>query len=200
MSSNLIFAAQLFQFTILYMRFNPWHTVSYGDESGERVNGIIEIPKGSRAKYELDKDSGMLKLDRVLYSSVYYPANYGFIPQTYCDDGDPLDILILSQIDIQPLCMVPARIIGVMRMLDQGEADDKIIAVCPDDMSVAHIQDISEMPDHFIKEIQQFFEEYKKLENKVVKIEEFQGARLAKKIYQHALKDYDTKIRPGLLV
>ncbi len=180
------------------MQFNPWHTVSYGEASGDHVNGIIEIPKGSRAKYELDKESGLLMLDRVLYSSVYYPANYGFIPQTYCDDGDPLDILILSQIDIQPLCIVPAKIIGVMRMLDQGEADDKIIAVCPNDMSVAHINDISELPVHFLEEIRQFFEEYKKLEHKVVKIEEFQNARLAKKIFQHAVKDYETKIKPTL--
>src|SRR5690554_6825137 len=151
------------------MQFNPWHSVGYGDESGNNVTGVIEIPKGSRAKYELDKESGMLSLDRVLYSSVYYPANYGFIPQTYCDDDDPLDILILSQIDIQPLCLVNAKIIGVMRMLDQGEADDKIIAVASNDMSVAHINDISELPTHFLKELRQFFEEYKKLENKHVK-------------------------------
>ena len=180
------------------MQFNPWHSVSYGDESGDLVNGIIEIPKGSRAKYELDKESGMLKLDRVLYSSFYYPANYGFIPQTFCDDNDPLDILILSQIDVQPLCIVQAKIIGVMRMLDQGEADDKLIAVCANDMSVAHINDISELPEHFLDEMRQFFEEYKKLEKKIVKIEEFQGARLAKKIFQHAVRDYQNKIKPNL--
>ena len=114
-------------------RFNPWHHVSAGNNLPDFVNGIIEIPKGTRAKYELDKDSGLLKLDRVLYSSVYYPANYGFIPQTYCEDHDPLDILILSQIDIVPLCIVPAKVIGVMRMLDNGEADDKIIAVAAGD-------------------------------------------------------------------
>lgn len=177
---------------------NPWHHVHYGDFSGDNVNGIIEIPKGSRAKYELDKETGLLKLDRVLYSSVYYPANYGFIPQTYCDDGDPLDILILSQIDVQPLCIVEAKIVGVMRMLDQGEADDKIIAVCANDMSIAHINDISELPEHFLAEVRQFFEEYKKLEKKVVKIEEFQGERLAKKIFQHAVRDYEEKILPTL--
>ena len=180
------------------MQFNPWHSVSSGEETGDLVNGIIEIPKGSRAKYELDKQTGMLKLDRVLYSSVYYPANYGFIPQTYCDDNDPLDILILSQIEVQPLCIVQAKIIGVMRMLDQGEADDKLIAVCANDMSVAHINDIAEMPNHFLDELRQFFEEYKKLEKKVVKIEEFQGATLAKEIYQNAIKDYNEKIRPTL--
>jgi inorganic pyrophosphatase len=127
------------------MNFNPWHSVSYGDNVPHTVNAVIEIPRNSRAKYELDKETGMLKLDRVLYSSVYYPANYGFVPQTYCDDNDPLDILVLSQIDMQPLCLVEAKIIGVMRMLDQGEADDKLIAVCANDMSVAHINDINEI-------------------------------------------------------
>lgn len=178
--------------------FHPWHSVPYGDISGDEVNSIIEISKNSRAKYELDKSSGMLMLDRVLYSSVYYPANYGFIPQTYCDDKDPLDILILSQIEIQPLTLVKAKIIGVMRMLDQGEADDKLIAVCATDMSVNHLNDISELPEHSLKEVRHFFEEYKRLENKVVKIEAFQGARLAKKIFQHAVKDYQEKILPTL--
>jgi inorganic pyrophosphatase len=173
------------------MNFNPWHSVSYGSDVPNKVNAIIEIPKGSRAKYELDKETGMLKLDRVLYSSVYYPANYGFIPRTYCDDNDPLDILVLSQIEMQPLCLVEAKIIGVMRMLDQGEADDKLIAVCANDMSVNHINDINELPPHFIEEMRHFFEEYKKLEHKVVKIEEFQGERLAKKILGHAIKDYE---------
>ncbi len=175
------------------MNFHPWHSVPYGDNAPDTVNAIIEIPRNSRAKYELDKDTGLLKLDRVLYSSTYYPANYGFIPKTYCDDNDPLDILVLSQIDMQPLCLVEAKVIGVMRMLDQGEADDKIIAVCAHDMSVRHINDIDQLPPHFVKELRHFFEEYKRLEEKVVKIEEFQGARLAKKIIGHAIKDYETK-------
>jgi len=175
------------------MNFNPWHSVSYGENVPDRVNAIIEIPKNSRAKYELDKETGMLKLDRVLYSSVYYPANYGFVPRTYCDDKDPLDILVLSQIEMQPLCLVEAKIIGVMRMLDQGEADDKLIAVCANDMSVAHVNDISELSSHFIDELRHFFEEYKRLENKLVKIEEFQGARLAKKILGHSINDYNIR-------
>src|SRR6201995_1563742 len=165
---------------------HPWHQVSPGHNIPEIVNAIIEIPKGSKAKYEIDKESGMLKLDRVLYSSVYYPANYGFVPRTYCDDNDPLDILVLSQIDMQPLCLVEAKIIGVMRMLDQGEADDKLIAVCANDRSVSHYNDISELSPHFIDELRHFFEEYKRLENKEVKVEEFQNARLAKKILQHS--------------
>ena len=177
------------------MNFNPWHSVPYGDNAPDTVNAIIEIPRNSRAKYELDKDSGLLKLDRVLYSSTYYPANYGFIPKTYCDDNDPLDILVLSQIDMQPLCLVEAKVIGVMRMLDQGEADDKIIAVCANDMSIKHINDIDELPPHFIKELRHFFEEYKRLEEKEVKIKDFQGARLAKKIIGHAIKDYEVKFK-----
>ena len=169
---------------------NPWHGVSPGENAPEIVNGIIEIPKGSRAKYELDKDSGLLKLDRVLYSAVYYPANYGFIPQTYCDDKDPLDILVLSQIDIVPLCQVEAKVIGVMRMLDQGELDDKIIAVANNDMSVSHINDIAELPQHFIREMQMFFEDYKKLEHKTVKVEEFQDKQTALEIVNQAFADY----------
>lgn len=174
-------------------RFNPWHHVSPGDNMPEIVNGIIEIPKGTRAKYELDKESGLLILDRVLYSSVYYPANYGFIPQTYCDDKDPLDILILSQIDVVPMCIVPAKVIGVMQMLDNGEADDKIIAVAAGDPSISHINDISELPPHFISEMRSFFEDYKKLEKKTVVVEEFLGKDVANKIIQESFDLYKEK-------
>ncbi len=173
---------------------NPWHAVAIGDKAPDIVNGIIEIPKHTRAKYELDKDSGLLKLDRVLYSSVYYPANYGFIPQTYCDDNDPLDILILSQITIVPMCIVSARVIGVMRMMDGGEHDDKIIAVAENDMSVNHYTDISELPDHFINEMRNFFEDYKKLEHKTVVVKEFQNAELAKNIVLQSIIDYQKLI------
>ena len=174
-------------------RFNPWHHVSLGENTPEVINGIIEIPKNSRAKYELDKDSGLLILDRVLYSSVYYPANYGFIPQTYCDDKDPLDILVLSQIEVVPLCIVPAKVIGVMRMLDQGEADDKIIAVAQHDMSWNHYNDIHELPDHFKNEIQNFFEDYKKLEHKTVMVQDFMDREVAMEIVEKAIQDYKIK-------
>lgn len=175
---------------------NPWHSVRIGNEAPEIVNGIIEIPKGSRAKYELDKESGMLILDRVIYSSMYYPANYGFIPRTYCDDNDPLDILILTQIVVEPLCIVPAKIIGAMQMLDQGEKDDKIIAVADGDMSVNHMNNITDLPGHFIKELKNFFEDYKKLENKTVQIEDFQDQKTAVKIIEKAISDYHTKFKP----
>jgi len=176
-------------------KFNPWHNVSPGNKLPGIVNGIIEIPKGTRAKYELDKDSGLLRLDRVLYSSVYYPANYGFIPQSYCEDKDPLDILILSQIDVVPMCIVPAKIIGVMRMLDNGEADDKIIAVSEGDPSVSHINDISELPAHFISEMRSFFEDYKKLEKKTVVVEDFLNRETAIRILQDSFKLYDEMFR-----
>lgn len=170
--------------------FHPWHHVNPGTEVPHIVTAIVEIPKGSRAKYELDKTSGLLRLDRVLYSSVYYPANYGFIPQSYCDDHDPLDILILSQIDFVPLCIVEAKVIGVMQMIDNGEADDKIIAVAAKDVSVNHVQTIDELPPHFIHELRHFFEEYKKLENKKVIVEEFQSKEMAEKIVLKSLEDY----------
>lgn len=175
------------------MNSNPWHDVSFGEKAPKVINGIIEIPKGNRAKYELDKESGMLKLDRVLFSSVYYPANYGFIPRTYCDDNDPLDILIISQIDIVPMCIVSAKVIGVMRMIDGGEADDKIIAVAEGDTSVNHINDISELPNHFISELKSFFEDYKKLENKQVVVEQFQNREIAEQILEKAIDDYKNK-------
>lgn len=178
-------------------KFNAWHDVSRGENLPNEVNGIIEIPKGTRAKYELDKDSGLLKLDRVLYSSVYYPANYGFIPKSYCDDKDPLDILILSQIDVVPMCIVPAKVIGVMRMLDNGEADDKIIAVAAGDPSVNHINDIYELPSHFISEMRNFFEDYKKLENKTVVVEEFLNRETAIEILKDSFKMYEEKFPNG---
>ncbi len=170
--------------------FNPWHHVTPVNDLPEIVNGIIEIPRGSRAKYELDKDSGLLRLDRVIYSAMYYPANYGFIPKTFCDDKDPLDILIITQIKVVPLCIVPAKIIGVMRMLDNGEADDKIIAVSAGDPSVNHIKDISELPPHTIAELRNFFEDYKKLENKTVQVEEFLGKETALQILQDSFEMY----------
>jgi inorganic pyrophosphatase len=173
--------------------FNPWHAVSPGSNIPEYVNAIIEIPKNTRAKYELDKESGLLKMDRVIYSSMYYPANYGFIPQTYCDDKDPLDILVLSQIEIVPMCLVEAKIIGVMRMLDQGELDDKIIAVAQNDQAVNHIHTIEELPQHFFNELRNFFEDYKKLENKEVIVEKFQNKSTAQAILQQSIRDYQEK-------
>lgn len=169
---------------------HPWHDVSPGSEAPEIVNALIEIPKGSKAKYEIDKPSGLLKMDRILYSSVHYPTNYGFIPQTYCGDKDPLDILVLGQEVAVPLCIMRAKPIGVMRMLDQGDADDKIIAVHADDPEYAHISSLEELAPHRTKEIQRFFEDYKILENKSVKIDRFLGRKEAHEIIREALAEY----------
>jgi len=172
---------------------NPWHDVPIGKKAPEIVNAIIEIPQNNRAKYELDKETGLLRLDRILYSNVYYPANYGFLPTTYCDDDDPLDILVLSQATLQSLCLVSAKVIGVMQMLDSGEKDDKIISVANDDMSVNHINDVNDLPNHFIREMTSFFEDYKKLEHKTVVVEDFQDKSLALDIVNKALEDYKKK-------
>ncbi len=169
---------------------NPFHVVSTGDRAPDFVNAIIEIPSGSKGKYELDKKSGLLRLDRVLFSSVHYPANYGFIPQTFCDDGDPLDILVLSQLAVIPMCIVEAKPIGVMRMIDQGQYDDKIIAVAASDMSVKHFDDLKDLPEHLLLELQRFFEDYKKLEYKYVEISEFQDRQAALKIIVESISLY----------
>ena len=174
---------------------NPWHKVSRGNTEPSRVNGLIEIPKGSRAKYEVDKESGLLRLDRVIYSSMYYPINYGFIPQIYCGDRDPLDILVLTAEVIVPLCIVPAKVIGVMRMMDSGDTDDKIIGVCAGDPSVNHIQDISELPEHTLLELRNFFEEYKKLEKKHVVVADFLNREAAMEIVVESFKMYDELVR-----
>nr|MBS0037543.1 inorganic diphosphatase [Saprospiraceae bacterium] len=169
---------------------HPWHELSPGSKLPEFVEAVIEIPRGSKGKFELDKKTGMIRLDRVLFSAVHYPANYGFIPRTYCEDKDPLDILVFSSIEMPPLTVVSAKIIGVMRMLDQGEADDKIIAVAEKDMSVNHIDDIHQMPPHAMKELRRFFEDYKKLENKEVVVEDILHKEKAFEILRDSLQLY----------
>ena len=174
---------------------HPWHGVPPGDQAPRTVNAVIEIPQGSRAKYEIDKESGLLKLDRVIYSSFYYPCNYGFIPQTYGDDKDPLDILVISSLSVQALCLVEAKVIGVMQMIDSGDADDKIIAVAAHDPSVNHYNNIEEIPPHFFEELRHFFEEYKRLENKTVTVNEFGDKATALTIIEDAIKLYKEQFR-----
>lgn len=174
---------------------HPWHSIHYGENVPVIVNTIIEIPKGAKAKYEIDKSSGLLRLDRVLFSSVHYPANYGFIPQTYCDDKDPLDILVICSIDVEPMCIVEAKVIGVMNMIDSNEHDDKIIAVANDDMSVNYINDICELPPHTVIEMRRFFEDYKKLEHKNVVVENFLGKNDAYKIIEESIIMYKNLIK-----
>ncbi|MDD9950303.1 MAG: inorganic diphosphatase [Zetaproteobacteria bacterium] len=169
---------------------HPWHDVPAGDNSPELINAVIEIPAGSKVKYELDKTSGLLMADRVLYSSVRYPANYGFIPQTYCDDKDPLDILVLCQEKVFPRTLMRAKPIGMMEMVDQGELDDKIIAVHYDDPEFSSFNCISELPPHRLEELKAFFQDYKNLEGKTVKVGEILKADAAKKAISEAIQLY----------
>src|SRR6476620_102483 len=174
---------------------HPWHGVTPGDQAPRVVNAVIEIPQGSRAKYEIDKDSGLLKLDRIIFSSFHYPCNYGFIPQTYGDDKDPLDILVITSQPVQALCLMEAKVIGVMQMIDGGDADDKIIAVAANDPSVRHYNNIEEIPQHFFDELRHFFEEYKKLENKTVKVDELGDKHTALNVISEAIQLYADTFR-----
>lgn len=169
---------------------HPWHDVDIGEKAPSIVNAIIEIPKFSKTKFEMDKNSGLLKVDRVLYSSVHYPANYGFIPKTFCDDNDPLDILVLGQAEVFPLSIMRARPVGYLRMIDQGEADDKIIAVHADDPEMTEVHSIEDLAPHTLKEIQNFFEIYKNLENKKVLVEGFFSREEAIVVINQAIDDY----------
>jgi inorganic pyrophosphatase len=182
----------------MYHQSHPWHGISPGKEVPLYVNCIIEIPKGSKGKYEIQKESGLLELNRVLFSAVHYPANYGFIPQTYCDDRDPLDVLVICSIDVYPMCVMEAKVIGAMLMIDNKEEDAKIIAVARNDMSVNHINDLSQMPPHTLLELTRFFEDYKKLENKDVRVEKFSDEKTAYSIINDSIERYQKN--KGLLI
>ncbi|CAN6349504.1 unnamed protein product, partial [Urochloa humidicola] len=177
---------------------HPWHDLEIGPGAPTIFNCVIEIPRGSKVKYELDKKTGLIKVDRVLYSSVVYPHNYGFIPRTLCEDSDPLDVLVIMQEPVIPGCFLRAKAIGVMPMIDQGEADDKIIAVCADDPEYKHYNDIKELPPHRLAEIRRFFEDYKKNENKEVAVNDFLPANDAYEVIQHSMDLYATYIVEGL--
>ena len=175
---------------------NAWHDLlTWADEKRGIVRAVIEIPKGSKVKYELDKDSGLLRVDRILYSSVIYPANYGFVPRTYCDDGDPLDILVLNSEPVQPLSTLRARSVGVMRLADEGKQDDKLIAVHVDDPAFADYRGIEELPGHVARQIQRFFEDYKALERKSVVVESLLGPDEARRILNEAVGLYRDRLR-----
>jgi inorganic pyrophosphatase len=176
---------------------HPWHDVRIDAATVDRAFPVvIEIPKGSKNKYELDKDTGLLRLDRVLHSAVYYPADYGFIPRTYCDDGDPLDALVLSQEPVYPLTLVEARAIGVMRMRDEKGIDDKIVAVSTRDPAFADYQHQRELPAHVMREVRRFFEDYKALEHKQVVVEDLLGPEDAVRILLDALEFYHRRGEP----
>ena len=170
---------------------HPWHDIEVAVATiAESFPVVIEIPKGSKNKYELDKATGMLRLDRVLYSAVHYPAYYGFVPRTFCDDGDPLDVLVLGQEPVFPLTLVQARAIGVMRMRDDKGVDDKIIAVSVGDPAFADYRQHTELPRHVLREVRRFFEDYKALEHKRTVVDDLLGPADAVAILRDALALY----------
>ncbi|KAE8810535.1 Soluble inorganic pyrophosphatase [Hordeum vulgare] len=177
---------------------HPWHDLEIGPGAPAVFNVVVEITKGSKVKYELDKKTGLIKVDRVLYSSVVYPHNYGFIPRTLCEDNDPMDVLVLMQEPVIPGSFLRARAIGLMPMIDQGEKDDKIIAVCADDPEYRHYNDISELSPHRLQEIKRFFEDYKKNENKEVAVDAFLPATTAREAIQYSMDLYAQYILQSL--
>ena len=169
---------------------NIWHDISPKRITPEEFICVIEIPKGSKKKYELDKETGFLMLDRILYTSTHYPANYGFIPRTYGDDGDPLDVLLLCAETLEPLTLVKARPIGVIYMIDNNKGDEKIIAIPAGDPTYNHYTDISELPAHIFDEMRHFFTVYKNLENKQTAVNEVSGREVAIEIIKKSIADY----------
>jgi inorganic pyrophosphatase len=176
---------------------HPWHDVTPGEHIPQEFLSIIEIPFGSSVKYELDKNSGLIKLDRVLYSAVYYPANYGFVPQTLAEDDDPLDVLVFCQEAVAPLTLIKARTIGLMTMVDGGKKDHKVIAIAIDDPEFNSYREISEMPPHRLTMLRRFFQDYKQLEGKVVEVDEIEPAKAAYPVIEDALHRYSRQRRKG---
>lgn len=176
---------------------HPWHDVTPGERLPEQFAVVVEIPSGSKVKYELDKKTGLLRVDRILYSAVHYPANYGFIPQTFAEDDDPLDVLVLSQEPVAPLTLVDSRAIGVMTMLDGGKVDHKILAVAINDPEYNCFKEAAELPPHRLALVRRFFQDYKTLEGKIVEVEEFQPAGVALPVIEQALERYSQKRRRG---
>ena len=172
---------------------NIWHDIDPKCITPERFTAVIEISKGSNCKYELDKYTGLLRLDRVLYTSTHYPANYGFIPRTFADDGDPLDVLVICSVAIQPMTLIDVAPIGVMRMIDSGAIDDKIIAVPVSDPSYNHFRSIDELPAHIFDEIMHFFSVYKQLENKQTAVKELFDQKEAIEIIEACINAYNEK-------
>ena len=170
-----------------------WHGISTGAKPPSDINVIIEIPSGSKCKYELDKIAGIIRVDRIIASAVYYPGNYGFIPQTFADDNDPLDALVLSQISFHPGIIVRSRPIGVMRMTDAGEPDDKILCVPLRDPHYQDIISVNDLPQNILNEIKEFFRVYKNLEEKKVVIEGVDALEVAEEIINRSLRDYKEK-------
>lgn len=179
-----------FQTTISH----PWHGIKSGDRAPEYVNAVIEIPRGSRVKYELDKQSGLLSVDRILHADITYPCNYGFIPSTYADDNDPLDILVLCSLPIKPLSLTQVRVIGGLAMVDQEKKDDKIIAVLPTDPAMASVYTLSDLLDFERESIRTFFSTYKIPEAKITNVHDFMSVEQAHETIMKSIKAYQEEI------
>lgn len=176
---------------------HAWHDVTPGARLPGEFTAVIEIPMGSSVKYELDKETGLIRLDRMLYSAVHYPANYGFIPQTLAEDDDPLDVLVLCQVAVAPLTLVDARAIGIMTMIDSGKRDHKILAVAVDDPEYNGFQEAVQMPAHRLAMLRRFFQDYKTLEGKAVEVDHIQPADDALPVIENALTRYSEQRRRG---
>ncbi len=176
---------------------HPWHDVTPGENLPTLFRAVVEIPMGSSVKYELDKRTGLLRMDRILYSAVYYPANYGFIPQTYAEDEDPLDVLVLCQETLAPMTLVNARAIGLMTMVDSGKKDHKVLAVAVDDPEFNGFQDARELPPHRLMMLRRFFQDYKLLEGKSVEVDEIMSAGSALPVIEESLERYSQQRRKG---
>jgi len=172
---------------------NLWHNISLGDTAPNEFNAIIEIPRGSKNKYEIDKETGLIKLDRAMKTSQDYPFDYGFVPQTLWEDGDPLDVVVLSTYPLSPGILVTVRPVAVMEMDDNGESDHKVIAVPTEDPRWDHVTDLDHVNKHTLKEIKHFFETYKTIENKVVTIPETKGLQEAKDTILKSIELYKEK-------
>ena len=173
---------------------HPWYDVPIGEDAPDEFSVVIEVSKGSKVKYEIDKDTGLLQVDRILYSSVVYPENYGFIPQTLADDDDPLDVIVLMQEPVQPMSLLEVRPIGMLPMVDEGENDENIICVHVEDPQYMAFNNVNEFPEHRLNEIKQFFKEYKNLEDKEVEVGEIKGPDEAKEYIQRAIDLYKEKV------
>src|SRR5919199_2097462 len=169
---------------------HPWHDIAIGEDVPDEFNVVVEVSKGSKVKYELDKDTGLLQVDRILYSSVVYPENYGFIPRTLADDDDPLDVIVLMQEPVQPMSILEVRPIGLLPMVDEGENDENIICVHVEDPQYAAYSHVNEFPEHRLNEIKQFFKEYKNLEEKEVEVGDVSGPEEAIEYIRHAIEQY----------
>lgn len=179
------------------MALHLWHNLVPGPNAPETVYAVIEVPKGSRNKYEYSKKAGVIKLDRVLYSPLHYPGDYGFVPQSYFEDGDPMDILVMMNESTFPGCVIEARVLGMLKMIDNGQMDYKVLAVPATDPNFSHYQTFEDLPKHFLEEVKHFFMTYKHLEGGQVDMEGWVGTAEARQAIQQSIDLYRKEFPQG---